>query len=510
MTKTLAQTIDFDGHIYQETQGPYFTLYQTTFNFGVNDGANTSYSYDPTKSSGLFARVYWNANVNIGAGTTINAGALAIEVVSDNNVLNIDGTIHADGGMGQDGFVLGQAVEIFSDNNTVVLGESAKFFIKEGAVDTNHGRFNKIVNHGYVEYTGSFDSLNNSLFNLDGDENEFINYGTAYGHSSAIQVHGGSNYVENHGLLQTDDGAVIFSAQYPEDEQLVVNTIHNFGSMINTGYQIFYGELPWGTIRSLTNDQDKLVNGDDALIDGPGTFWGAADDTILNRGEINTVYKTHLFAGDADLLFGSAVELEDGDDFYDARHPTGAAGGGSTRYHEDDASSVYSRAYVLGGNGNDTLLGGDNNDGLVGGSGDDSINGGGGDDVIAAGEGLDILSGGNGNDVFAFRDAPAVLKSIVEDFAVEDDLIHVSQDIYKATYAQDGSLRADQFVIGDRAQKAGHRFILDVENRTLSYDADGSLRFYKPEVIATFGGTEDLQGFSASNITANIDYLYSL
>ncbi len=55
-------------------------------------------------------------------------------------------------------------------------------------------------------------------------------------------------------------------------------------------------------------------------------------------------------------------------------------------------------AYVLGGDGNDTLIGADGNDSLTGGGGNDSIDGGGGDDLLSGRGGSDTINGGADND----------------------------------------------------------------------------------------------------------------
>ncbi|KXB29240.1 hypothetical protein AT959_18835, partial [Dechloromonas denitrificans] len=56
-------------------------------------------------------------------------------------------------------------------------------------------------------------------------------------------------------------------------------------------------------------------------------------------------------------------------------------------------------AFMLGGNGSDTLTGGTANDLLVGNAGSDLLNGGEGNDVLLGGSGQDILKGGKGVDL---------------------------------------------------------------------------------------------------------------
>ena len=56
------------------------------------------------------------------------------------------------------------------------------------------------------------------------------------------------------------------------------------------------------------------------------------------------------------------------------------------------------KAYILGGNGDDTLTGGDFNDTITGSAGNDLILGGDGDDRLAGSGGKDILVGGLGSD----------------------------------------------------------------------------------------------------------------
>jgi Ca2+-binding RTX toxin-like protein len=64
----------------------------------------------------------------------------------------------------------------------------------------------------------------------------------------------------------------------------------------------------------------------------------------------------------------------------------------------DEANGALPRAFLFGGDGNDTLTGGSANDQLFGQAGDDVLFGKGGDDLLSGGAGDDVLTGGAGSD----------------------------------------------------------------------------------------------------------------
>jgi Ca2+-binding RTX toxin-like protein len=509
MKRNLSGLIVVEGPVHHTVRGPYLTLENNSLSFGLQDGPGTSFTYDPELSEGLFAQVGANNLVNLGAGSTMNVGSIGFAVDGNNNVFHVANTIYSSGDLDEWGEVSGTVFEVNSSYNTFHFAASAKFYFKQGVLNMNYQDHNTIINHGMMQYTGEAEAYANAGIILDGSYNTFINYGDVYGHSSGYQIHGDNNRVINYGLIQTDDGTAGYHAQNEDSDVVATNYLDNYGIMVNTGFQYFDPdtEEPWGVFRSLSLDSDIIFNAEGALIDGPGSFWGPANDKVKNLGDIDTVYKVRAFEANPDLKVGMAVALEDGNDVYDARGTSDSVGG-RTRFHDKVTSTSYTRAFVFGGEGNDTLYGGSHNDGLVGGAGNDVIRGGRGNDVISGGHGVNVLTGGAGSDVFAFQDS---LKrgsfSTITDFNSKQDMISVNRFVYMAQYDRDGHLADDNFTIGNSATTQSHRFILNLSDLTLSYDADGSLKGHNQVVVAHFrGSAEELQSFTAKNISASNDY----
>jgi Ca2+-binding RTX toxin-like protein len=72
--------------------------------------------------------------------------------------------------------------------------------------------------------------------------------------------------------------------------------------------------------------------------------------------------------------------------------------GGNDAISLNEANGALPKAFLDGGNGNDTLTGGSGNDQIHGGTGDDTLLGNGGVDSLFGGSGNDVLTGGAGND----------------------------------------------------------------------------------------------------------------
>jgi Ca2+-binding RTX toxin-like protein len=347
---------------------------------------------------------------------------------------------------------------------------------------------------------------------LDGESNQFINWGPIYGHSSVFQIWKDGNHVINYDLMITDDGTVGYCSQWPGQEGDFTETVENWGHMINKGLQIMDPDTgtPWGVFRSTASYRDTIFNALGALIDGPGMFMGPSADVVTNHGWIDTTYQTQLFKDNPNLSLGLALALEDGSDTYSASAPSVSSWkGGATRYHKDTTSNEYSRAYVDGGAGTDFLYGGGKNDGLLGGAGNDTVSGGAGDDVLSGDGGINRLMGGSGQDVFAFQDRySSSTRTTITDFTPRFDLIAVNPLIYQAEYLISGLLREDQFHIGERAVTPEQRFILDLDQHRLLYDPDGSGAEEGVLVAYLKGSASLLSQMSARNISVNPDLFY--
>jgi len=130
---------------------------------------------------------------------------------------------------------------------------------------------------------------------------------------------------------------------------------------------------------ALNPDQvEVLINGQ--VFEGaPAVQVSQIESLLITTGELdNTVDLTPLTVGTYFNLTDIRVETGDGDDTVIA--------------------SPEFAAFVLSGDGNDTLTGSSLNDTLLSGNGDDSLAGGAGDDSIDAGDGEDFVQGEDGND----------------------------------------------------------------------------------------------------------------
>lgn len=130
----------------------------------------------------------------------------------------------------------------------------------------------------------------------------------------------------------------------------------------------------------------------------------------------------------------------------------------------------FSGAVLKGLAGSDHLLGGWGSDRLEGGEGDDRLNG---------REGQDQLRGGPGNDEFVFRH-PKECGDTVTDFgntSGEDDQIVINA-IRFGDGLEAGSLSGEEFQrsAGHEARDAEVRFIFDIRNETLWFDANGDAK----------------------------------
>jgi Ca2+-binding RTX toxin-like protein len=99
------------------------------------------------------------------------------------------------------------------------------------------------------------------------------------------------------------------------------------------------------------------------------------------------------------------------------------ANGGNDNDSIAVGDTVFTRAELRGGAGNDQIYGGsgydslygdDNNDGLYGGAGDDQLFGGKGNDLLEGGKGSDNLDGGDNFDTVTYRNSAAGIKIVNE------------------------------------------------------------------------------------------------
>ena len=213
------------------------------------------------------------------------------------------------------------------------------------------------------------------------------------------------------------------------------------------GFDYLYGEEGDDTLRG--------GNGDDTI------FGGSGSDRVLETGNLDfTVTNTQLTGRGVDTF--SEVELIEI-----------STGGGQNIL---DASAVTQLPVKLNGaGGRDTLLGG------------------GGDDELIGGADIDTLTGNSGSDRFLYLGLNH-RNDVITDFTVGEDRIVVSASAFGGGLTE-GILDPSQFVLGNVALDSGDRFLYNMNNNRLLFDADGT-GSTNPIVVATLNN---------SNVISNQD-----
>ena len=129
------------------------------------------------------------------------------------------------------------------------------------------------------------------------------------------------------------------------------------------------------------------------------------------------------------------------------------------------------------GSGNATLTGNNLANHLVGGSSDDTLDG---------GLGPDLLTGGLGQDHFLLTTALKNNCDTITDFVSGIDKIALSGKIF--TKLKDDPDLSDNFAL-DQATNMIHYLILNTNNGTLYYDADGNASKSAPIAVAVIGSS---------------------
>lgn len=133
-------------------------------------------------------------------------------------------------------------------------------------------------------------------------------------------------------------------------------------------------------------------------------------------------------------------------------------------------------------------LGGD--DRLRGLNGNDTLFGGFGNDMLVGGMGEDVLDGGPGGDRFIYT-SPNQGGDRILGFANDLDDIYISRSGFGGVLSL-GNLPTSRFVLGNRAQDSGDRFIYNRDLGQLFFDADGNGN-QNPRLLATFEGSPMLR-----------------
>jgi hypothetical protein len=154
-----------------------------------------------------------------------------------------------------------------------------------------------------------------------------------------------------------------------------------------------------------------FVYGDVLHVEGATT--GQVGECLLLTGNAIAGYHAEIrspyIGGDC-----AAAPLEESVDFVRPFRLLGMAGWGGNDVLRNESNDLPGKlsggdgndlivsptvqAFVIGGQGNDSIYGSSMNDFLSGDSGNDYISGGGGDDALDGGSGNDTLDGGEGND----------------------------------------------------------------------------------------------------------------
>ncbi|MFM7427853.1 MAG: Calx-beta domain-containing protein [Elainella sp.] len=213
---------------------------------------------------------------------------------------------------------------------------------------------------------------------------------------------------------------------------------------------------------------------------------GAAGDDIISGGDGDDI----LYGREGnDRLLGG-----DGDDtLYGGRSQDEVTGGqGKDLLYGGRGDDL-----LVGSAGGDELYGREGNDRLLGKQGNDFLGGGTGRDQLTGGIGQDRLRGGKGRDQFQFFNLEEQ-GDFIGDFSVKQDLLVISAGGFAGL--KTGSLRQNQFQLGQTALDAEDRFIYNGATGALYFDADGS-GSSQQILLATFSNRAALS-FEAVRIVA--------
>jgi Ca2+-binding RTX toxin-like protein len=143
------------------------------------------------------------------------------------------------------------------------------------------------------------------------------------------------------------------------------------------------------------------------------------------------------------------------------------------------ANSVYTSAWLYGGDGSDKLTGGSGNDVLIGGAGNDTLNGGAGRDLLIGGDGSDNLtgSGTNHSDILiagttSFDSNPVALNAIMAEWTSAHDYATRVNNLTNGSGSPD-RLNGNYFL------QMGQTVFNDAYTDTLNYSSQDWL-FYDP------------------------------
>jgi Ca2+-binding RTX toxin-like protein len=209
-----------------------------------------------------------------------------------------------------------------------------------------------------------------------------------------------------------------------------------------------------------TNGPDKFKG-----LGGDDCYWGDGGADVIECGDDNDFADGG--AGNDSIFGDNGFDFLRGDRGNDQLF---GGNGNDDMYGGEGQDSLYGEA------GNDDLNGGNGHDLVSGGLGDDSVKGQAGNDTLQGGQGLDILTGGGGVDQFVFNEAPVTAgRDQLRDFLVGTDKLVFAKAVYAGLTGT--TLAAGQLLAAPgatTATTAAQRFVYNVTNGELFFDADGT------------------------------------
>lgn len=393
----------------------------------------------------------------------------------------LDGGIGDDsllGGNGSDRYVVDSALDVVREYGTQA-GDIDSVWSSVGRVLENG--IEKLQLTGDAGIAGSGNSGDNALTGNSGNNslsglagNDTLDGASGVdtlvgGNGSDLYVVGLSDVVKEFGTNAGDIDTVWSSTSWTLGANLENLHLKDYGALTGTGNELANYLRGNSSANSLVG-----AGGDDTLegLGGADTLVGGYGNDVYVVNGANDVVREAINLGGQDTVQAS-VNWSLGTNLESlvltGNATTGTGNGLSNDMVGNELGNVFD-----GGSGNDTIAGMGGADTLLGGNGQDVLHGGDGYDELTGGYGSDTLSGGSGVDSFVFSASfggSAGFETIT-DFVHGEDKILVKQ--WLTNLAGPGQLGSQHFAAGASASDADDRFIYDIANGRLYYDADGN------------------------------------
>ena len=302
-----------------------------------------------------------------------------------------------------------------------------------------------------------------------------VNYGSITGDPYAIWHSGGATdtlIVVNSGTLSGQSGISYWihpHSFYSDDSKNSVDIIQNRGVMIGevvTGGGDDTVDNRYGSIDGIVelgDGNDRYVGYDHGTVTG-FVSGGSGNDTFFGNPTVAEFFTGGFGVDTLDFRLHGAVTLA-----LDLSFAPGDAALGDQYIEMEN---------VFGSDIGDDVIRGDGfANALFGFGGNDSLDGAGGNDVLRGGVGIDTLTGGSGNDTFRFSGLDECGDQITDfgNTVGDNDRFQITAAAFGGGLVA-GVLAASQFQTrtDNLAQDADDRFIFNITDRTLWFDADGN------------------------------------